>query len=96
MFIGGRPEEGDSLKQARGNAAAVSKLLRENAGLNLWVKPLVVFAGDWKIRDAWQSTDARVLAAKQIPNFFRRLDQPELKRSEIALICSHLRRSVKA
>ena len=96
IFIAGRPAEGDALSQARGGAAAVNKLLREDAGLDVFVKSLVVFVGDWKIKNAWQTTDARVLSVQQLPTYFQRQDQPELKRSEIALICSHLRRSVKA
>ena len=51
VFVGDRLEEKDCLKQARANAAAVSDLIRENCGRREWVTPIVVFVGDWKIKD---------------------------------------------
>jgi hypothetical protein len=72
------------------------ELIRRDAGFNHWVKPLVVFVGNWRVKDSWRDTDARVLTVKQIPSYFRTHDQPELIRSEIDLICSHLKRSVRA
>lgn len=96
IFVDGREEERDPLKQARGNAREVNQLISRDAGLEVWVKPLVVFVGDWKVKNAWQNTDARVLTARQIGRYFAKQDQPELTRSEIQLICSHLMRSARA
>jgi hypothetical protein len=96
IFVGGRPEEHDPLKQARGNARDMRELIRRDAGFEIpWVTPLVVFAGDWKVTNNWRDTDTRVLTVAQIPSYFRSRDQPELTGSEIDLICSHLKRSVR-
>jgi hypothetical protein len=95
LFVGGRKEENDPLRQARGNAKAVSQLVKENAGLNVWVTPLVVVVGDWKIKNRGQRTDARVLTTDRLLKYFED-QQPQLTRSEITLIASHLERSVKS
>ncbi len=95
VFVGGREEERDCLKQARGNARAVHDLIRQDAGLDVFVKPLVVFVGDWKVKNQWQSTDARVITTDGLDQYFLKQDQPELKRSEIQLICSHLERTAR-
>ena len=96
IFVGGREEERDCLKQARGNAMAVHKLIREHAGLEVFVKPLLVFVGDWKVKNAWRDTDVRVITANGLARYFDRQDQPELTRREIQLICSHLNRTASA
>ena len=95
IFVGGRREEKDSLKQARGNAREVNHFIRENCGINEWVKPVVVFVGDWQVRNDWQNTDARVFTPDQLLRHVTN-QQPCLKRNEIALIASHLERSAKA
>jgi nuclease-like protein len=94
LFFGGYPEEKDSLKQARGNALEVNRIIKENCRIDQWVKPLVVYVGDWKIKNKWRDTDACVLSADQIADYFDR-QQPQLMRREIDLICSHLERSVR-
>jgi Nuclease-related domain len=95
LFVGGYPEEKDCLKQARGNALDVNRIIRENCGINRWVTPLLVFVGDWKIKNRCRDTDALVFSTDQIADYFDR-QQPELMRREIDLICSHLERSVKS
>src|SRR4029077_20733529 len=60
VFVGDRLEEKDCLKQARGSAAAISKLIHENCRKREWVTPIVVFVADWKIRNEWRDTNARV------------------------------------
>ena len=96
IFVGGREEERDSLKQARGSAGAVHDLIRQDAGLDVWVKPLVVFVGDWRVKNQWRDTDVRVITSQDIPHYFERQDQPELPPAEIKLICSHLMRTARA
>ncbi len=96
IFIGGRPEERDSLKQARGNALAVNHLIQQDTGMNVFVKPVVVFVGDWKVKNAWRDTHVRVITANDVGGYFQRQDQPELTRREIELICSHLKRTMLA
>jgi hypothetical protein len=95
LFVGGFPEEKDSLKQARANAAEVNRLIKENCGFNEWVWPLVVFVGDWRVRNDWQNTDARVFTPDKLVTHIVN-QQPRLKRSEIKLIASHLERSAKS
>jgi hypothetical protein len=95
LFVGGHPEEKDCLKQARGNAFEVNRMIKENCGIDRWVKPLVVFVGNCTVKNRWQNTDARVFTADQLARYIQE-QQPELVRREIELVCSHLERSVKS
>ena len=61
LFVGGRKEEADALLQARRNALEVSRTLKDNCKIDRWVQPVVVFVGDWRIKNKWRNTDARVL-----------------------------------
>jgi Nuclease-related domain len=94
VLVGDRLEEKDCLKQARANAAAVSDLIRETCGRREWVTPIVVFVGDWKIKDEWHETNTRVFTPDQLSRYIRN-QQPQLTRKEIELIASHLERSAK-
>ena len=96
IFVSGREEERDSLKQARGGARVIHDLICQDAGLDVWVKSLVVFVGDWTVKDVWRDTDVRVLTARQVAKYFDRQIQPELTRGEIQMICSHLNRTARA
>jgi hypothetical protein len=96
IFVGGREEERESLNQARGNARAVRDLIRENAGLEVFVKPVVVFVGEWKVKNGWgDDTDVRVITADDVQPYFQNEDYPELTKSEIELISSHLKRTAR-
>ena len=95
LFIDGFPEEKDSLKQARGNAREVHQLIKDNCQLDEWVWPLVVFVGNWRVKNDWRSTDARVFTTDRLVNHIVN-QQPRLKQSEIKLIASHLERSAKS
>ena len=95
LFVGERAEEKDCLKQARGNAAAVSQIIKETCGKREWVIPLVVFVGEWRVKDDWRDTDVRVFTPDRLGRYIRN-QQPRLKRSEIELIASHLERSTRA
>lgn len=95
LFVGGFPEEKDCLKQARGSAKAVSQLIAENCARREWVTPIVVFVGDWKIRNEWRDTDARVFTPDGLLRYIRN-QQPRLRSREIELIASHLGRSAKS
>ena len=94
LFVGGRKEESDSLLQARRNARDVRAMLKDDCKVDRWVKPLVVFVGDWRIKNKWRDTDARVLTPEQISSYFEQR-QPELTRREIELFATHLERSAK-
>jgi hypothetical protein len=95
LFVGGFPEEKDSLKQARGNAAEVNHLIKENCKLDIWVKPVVVFVGDWRVKNDWRNTDVRVFTTETLGRHILN-QQPQLTRKEIELIASHLERSAKS
>lgn len=95
LFVGGFPEEKDSLKQARANAAEVNRLIKETCQMEVWVKPVVVFVGDWRVRNDWQTTDARVFTTDKLVQHIVN-QQPQLRQSEIKLIASHLERSAKS
>lgn len=95
LFVGGRKEQDDPLKQARSNARDVNRLLKEYCRRYFWVTPLVVFVGNWKIKNNWLTTDARVFTTDRLLKYFED-QQPQLIGSEIKLIASHLDRSVKS
>jgi hypothetical protein len=95
LFVDGVPEEKDSLKQARANAADVNRLIKETCGIDEWVNPVVVFVGEWRVKNDWQTTDARVFTTDKLGTHIVN-HQPRLKQSEIRLIASHLERSAKS
>jgi hypothetical protein len=95
LFVGGFPDEKDCLKQARSNAAEVNRIIKENCRIDEWVWPVVVFVGDWRVKNDWRSTDARVFTADNVVRHIVS-QQPRLRRSEIDLIASHLERLVKS
>jgi Nuclease-related domain len=95
LFIDGRPEEKDSLNQAVANAAEVRRMLKEDCKVHEWVGAVLVFVGEWQIRNKWQTTNARVVTADKLAAYI--VDQqPRLTRQEIELIASHLERSAKS
>ncbi len=94
LFVGGFAEEKDSLSQARGNAAEVNRLIKENCRIDEWVWPLVVFVGDWRVKNDWRNTDARVFTPDRLADHIVN-QQPRLTRREIELIASHLERSAR-
>ena len=91
----GFPDERDCLKQARANAAEVKRMIKEDCGVDKWVWPLVVFVGDWRVKNDWRSTDTRVFTTDTLGRHIASR-QPELTRREIDLIASHLERSAKS
>ena len=94
LFVGERAEEKDCLKQARGNAAAISQIIKDTCGKREWVTPLVVFVGEWRVKDDWRDTDLRVFTPDRLRRYMRN-QQPRFKLSEIELIASHLERSAR-
>jgi hypothetical protein len=94
LFVGGFPEEKDSLKQARANAAEVNRIIKDNCKFDEWVWPLVVFVGEWRVKNDWQNTDARVFTTDKLVTHIVN-QQPRLTSREIELIASHLERSAK-
>jgi hypothetical protein len=95
VFVGDRLEEKDCLRQARMSAAAIRDLIHESCGRRPWVTPIVVFVGDWKIRDEWRDTDTRVFTPDRLLRYIRD-QEPQLISRDIELIASHLERSTKS
>jgi hypothetical protein len=95
VFVGERLEEKDCLTQARGSAAAIRELIHDSCRKRVWVAPIVVFVGDWKIKNDWHNTGMRVFTPDRLFDYIRD-QQPQLTRNEIQLIASHLERSVKS
>ncbi|HWM25733.1 MAG TPA: hypothetical protein VNP98_13000 [Chthoniobacterales bacterium] len=83
------------MKQARGSARDLRVQLKEHTRKNIWTKAVLVYVGEWEIKDDWTDTDVSVLSTNDLPTYFNRY-QPELLRHEIDLICTHLERSVKS
>lgn len=97
LFIVGSKceDERDPLAQARGSARAVRVKLKEQTSTNYPVKAVLVYVGDWKIKNAGRDTDVAVLSTNELENYFVRY-QPELSPNEIQMIASHLERSAKS
>jgi hypothetical protein len=95
VFVGDRLEEKDCLTQARGSAAAIRELIHESCGRREYVTAIVVFVGDWKIRNKWRDANVRVFTPERLLDYIRD-QQPELTCKDIELISSHLERSVKS
>jgi hypothetical protein len=95
VFVGDRLEEKDCLSQARGNAAAIRELIHESCGRREYVTAIVVFVGDWKIRNKWRDANVRVFTPERLLDYLRD-QQPQLTCKDIELISSHLERSVKS
>lgn len=94
LFVGGFPEEKNSLSQARASAAEVNRLIKETCRIDVWVKPVVVFVGDWRVKNDWRTTDARVFTTDRLADHIVN-QQPRLTRREIDLIASNLERSAE-
>lgn len=95
LLLGGRISDSPALRQARGSARAVHLELKEHLREHYWVKPLLVFLGDWRVRRAAGDFAVDVITEDQLENYFD-WGQPELTSKEIAHISSHLERSARS
>ncbi|HEV2047483.1 MAG TPA: nuclease-related domain-containing protein [Chthoniobacterales bacterium] len=89
LIFGGRIKDGWPLRQARGAAWTVHDELKTHSQEYRYVKPLVVFVGNWRVHRHAGDFAADVITANQLENYFD-WQQPELTRGEIARISSHL------
>ena len=94
VILGGRITDGRLLREVRGSARAVHLRLKKHLHENYWVKPLLVFLGDWRVSRGAGDFAVTVMTADQLEDYFD-LGQPELTGKEIAHICSHLKRSAR-
>ena len=72
----------------------MSRLIAENCGRVEWVNAIVVFVGDWTIRNKWRDTNVRVFTPERLLDYIRD-QQPRLIHKDIELIASHLERSAR-
>lgn len=63
--IASRPPDTKTLRQAKANACALRDLLKKEAGLDLWVTPLITYPG-WWIDTTTPTRDVLVLNPKMI------------------------------
>ena len=91
LIFGGRINDSRPLRQAQNSARAVHRRLKERDHA-YWVKPMVVFCGNWRVHAQAGDFGVEVTTAGQLENFFER-QQPEITGKEIAGICSQLERS---
>ena len=94
LVFGGRIKDGRPLRQAQNSARAVHRQLKEDLDQAYWVKPVLVFCGNWHVQQVAGDFVVDVITADQLENYFER-QQPELTSKEIADICSHLECSAR-
>ena len=94
LVFGGRIKDSRPLRQAQNSARAVHRQLKEDLDQAYWVKPVLVFCGNWHVQQVAGDFVVDVITADQLENYFER-QQPELTSKEIAQICSHLECSAR-
>jgi hypothetical protein len=84
-----------AIEQAKSGARQVAAMIGRSCCCSgsIWVRPVVVFVGNWVVADQWYSTDVRVFTPKSLKSYVRD-QQPVLTKREIDSIASHLERSV--
>jgi hypothetical protein len=83
--------ENDSLKSASDNPVEVNRAINENCEFDGWVWPLVIIAGEWRVKNDLQTAGARLFTIDKLANHVVN-QQSRLTSTEIKLIASHLER----
>jgi Nuclease-related domain len=91
LIFQGRIKDGNPLRQAREAARLLQLRLNECLREECWVKPVVLFVGDWVVSRQSGDFAADVLTVDQLEEYFER-GQPDLTSGEITRLCSHLER----
>jgi hypothetical protein len=94
LWFGNDREENNSRRQS-GPAASIRKLVKEHTGIDVCVK-ILVFVGDWKVKNGRHDTNTGAFTASQLEPYFRNKDLPKLTHAEIDLIGSHLESCAKS
>jgi hypothetical protein len=94
LIFGGRINDGRPLRQAQNSARALHRQLKEHLDQACWVKPVLVFCGNWRVQRQPGDFSVEVMTTEQLENYFDR-QQPELTSKEISDICSELERSAR-
>lgn len=89
MSVGKRRCGDKAIEQAKSGACEVNRIVREECGLSEGVWPIVVFVGNWRVADQWDSTDARVFTPESLQGYVRE-QQPVLLAAEVERIAASL------
>jgi len=82
-------------KSTRENQVKVNRVIRKHREFDGWVWPLVVIAGEWRVKNDPQTVGARLFTIDKLVNHI--MNQPSrLTSTEIKLVTSHLERLVKS
>jgi len=92
--VGGRQPDRDPVTQARAQADWIKKLLRESAGKQPFVRPVVVFPGWYVTRAAAAAKDVWVLEPKAFPAFLEK-EPARLSPEDVRLFAFHLSRAIR-
>jgi hypothetical protein len=94
IFVDGRPKWNPAIKQAKNAAAKIGPIVEKHCAARegQGVMPVVVFVGNWRVADQWESTDVRVFTPATFQNYIRD-QQPVLTHDEIQQIASLLERA---
>jgi len=77
------------------NPVKVNRVIKKNREFDGWVWPLVVIAGEWRVKNDPQTVGARLFTIDKLVNHI--MNQPaRLTSTEIKLVTSHLERSAKS
>jgi hypothetical protein len=95
LIFAGRINDSRPLRQAQNSARAVHRRLKERLDQARWVKPVLVFCGNWHVNGQAGDFGVEVTTTEQLENFFEQ-QQPELTRKEVAEICSQLECSTRS
>lgn len=83
----GKPFEKDFLKQAKGEALQIHDFIKENTGLDIYVKPVLIFSGYASMRFGLKPvSNVYVIGKSFLEEFFNsenRINFPKLKIEEI-------------
>lgn len=87
MFVDGRPRWNGAIRQAKSGASKIVPLVLRHCAEG--VMPIVVFVGNWRVADQWESTDVRVFTPDRLQDYIRN-QQPVLTRAEIEAVAAEL------
>jgi hypothetical protein len=83
-----------SRKSARENTVKVNRIVKENCEFDGWIWPLVVIAGEWRVKNDLATVGARLFTRNTLVSHIVN-QRSRLTSTEVKLIASHLERSSK-
>lgn len=86
--------EKSSRKSARENPIKVNRTIKENCEFDGWIWPLIVIAGEWRVKNDLATVGARLFTRNTLVSHIVN-QRSRLTSTEVKLIASHLERSAK-